>query len=454
VRRSVQLHRELAALADIDAWWWVLAGGTAALEQLPPRTNYVLHDAEPASDTFIGHRTTVPEDPIRDAIARAHAARAAVRDLDGELPDQPLARTVRRGPDGAQLVPCDLDVAAFALGDRVLTARLATDVGDEAPLARALTALLDRAPAKRERGMPFACISIGDEPLATAQHGHRRAWRTDGGPWLGLSRAGELATTSTCHLVLDGYGHAWLAAKIAEHHARLVGCAPSALPRHVPPLPPVAGAVRLGVAWRELPSPAPRALSLAYALGCVLHRHAGDSAARFSPTFQIPIAPGRIDDPLRRRQRVAFATLSVRFADNQPEPYDAFEQRARTTLAAEALGHGPIARLVAATRAAPVPAAWKRGSIGAGRPRALDRIAEVIGGRACLSRIFVETPTPVSCAVSMPARLATPDDPAGSCVITLVDDGARAAITLSGSGTTGTPAGATAWLDELLARVR
>jgi hypothetical protein len=449
----VELQRELAALGDVHARWWAIAGVAAALERLPARSEHLTHDAEPVSDTFIGHRTTVADDPIRDAIARAHAARAAIRELDGELPAQPLARTVRRGRDGATLAPCDLDVAAFALGDRVLVARLAANVADEAPLARALTSLVERPDAPRDRGVPATCVSIGDETLATAQHGHRRAWSAAGGPWLGLSRAGELATISTCHLVLDGYGHAGLAARIAEHQARFALHAPSALPRRLPPLAPVAGAIPLGIAWRELPAPAPRALPLAYALGRVLHRRAGDPAARFSPTFQLPIAPGELADPMRRRRRVVFATLSVRFAEGAPEPYDAFAARARATLAAEALGRGPIARLLAATRAVPAPPAWKRASITPQRPRVLDGLAELIGGRACLSRISIEAPVPVSCAVSVPARLACPADPRGSSVVTIVDDGSRAAITASGVGETGSTAAAGALLDELLASV-
>ena len=51
---------------------------------------------------------------------------------------------------------------------------------------------------------------------------------------------------------------------------------------------------------------------MAYALGRVLHRRAGRRDARFSPTFQIPIAPGDREDPLRWRRRVVPALASVR----------------------------------------------------------------------------------------------------------------------------------------------
>jgi hypothetical protein len=49
--------------------------------------------------------------------------------------------------------------------------------------------------------------------------------------------------------------------------------------------------------------------------------------------------------------------------------------------------------------------------------------------------------------VSSPARRATTADPLGACVVTVVDDGAFAAITLCGDGTVARPA----LLDELLA---
>jgi hypothetical protein len=56
--------------------------------------------------------------------------------------------------------------------------------------------------------------------------------------------------------------------------------------------------------------------------------------------------------------------------------------------------------------------------------------------------------------VSSPARLAAAADPLGGCVITVIDDGDRAAITACGSGLAGTPAAAADLLDELLAGVR
>ena len=306
-------------------------------------------------------------------------------------------------------------------------------------------------------------MSIGDDPVEVARHGHRRAWRDRRGPWLGLGRAGELATVSTCHLVVDGYGHACLTGRLhalvesaaserlargprspAAHHA-LAHWAP-------PPLPPVAGAVPLGVAWQELDGPSPRALPLAYAVGQLLHRASGRPDARFSPTLQIPVAPGRLDDPERRRRRAMAAIVSVRFEAGVPEPFAAFEARARAILERETQGLGLCARLIAAARAAPTPLAWKRRGFSAARPRWLDRVSDVLGGRACLSRIRIDTPVPPSCAASSPSRHASADDPLGACVVTVVDDGRRAAITVCGSGLAGSADSARALLDDILVR--
>ncbi|HEY5921737.1 MAG TPA: hypothetical protein VIV11_08700, partial [Kofleriaceae bacterium] len=263
--------------------------------------------------------------------------------------------------------------------------------------------------------------------------------------WLGLSRAGELAIVSTCHLIIDGYGHAQIAARIA---ALTEGAAPSD-PTQLPALAPVAGAVPLAVAWRELPCPTPRVIPLAYRLGCILHRIAGSPGAKFSPTIQIPVARGHKDDPLRLKRRIVSATTSVRFEHGVPEPFHAFEARVRDVFIREANAAGLVSRLLAAARAVPVPLAWKRASISAKRPRWLEDFADVIGGRALLSRIAVDERIPPMCAVSSPSRLASESDPTGGCVITIVDDGQHGAITVAGSGFAGTAASATALLDQL-----
>jgi hypothetical protein len=459
-RRTAELHDELTAIADDDLRWWLLAGGAAAAEPWRARPGYLASDAEPGTDTFIGHRAAATGDPLRDAIDRARAARLAVRELDGTLPDQPLAVTLARG-DRAVTEPSALDAAAFAIGPRCLIAAL-----DDPTLHHQLSAVArGHAPAPWRGATPFVCVSIGDDPIATARHGHRRAWRDGRGPWLGLGRTGELATVSTCHMVVDGYGHATLTGRIhalagdpriADRLARgtaspLGPGARLAPPWHPPPLLPVAEAIPLGVAWQELDGASPRALPLAYAVGRLLHRAAHRPDARFSPTLQIPVAPGRLDDPERRRRRAMPAALSVRFERGEPEPFEAFEARARAALAREIEGRGLCARMVAAARATPTPLAWKRRSFSASRPRWLDRISDVLGGRACVSRIRIDVPIPASCAVSSPSRHASPGDPLGACVVTVVDDGTRGAITVCGSGLAGTEDAARAVLDELLA---
>ncbi|HEX5063051.1 MAG TPA: hypothetical protein VFV99_26935, partial [Kofleriaceae bacterium] len=187
-----------------------------------------------------------------------------------------------------------------------------------------------------------------------------------------------------------------------------------------------------------------------YELGCLLHREIGDQRASFSPTIQIPVARGHKDDPLRLRRRIVSATTSVRFVDGVPEPLTAFEGRVRGVFAREAAATGLVSRLLGAARAVPMPVAWKRKSISAKRPRWLETFADVIGGRALLSRIALDTSIPVMCAASSPARHASERDPIGGCVITLVDNGEHAAITIAGSGFAGTPATASAFLDRLL----
>jgi len=444
-RRAVEVQRELAAIAEVDPRWWLLAGGVALAETHAPPEVYLACDAEPDADTFMGYRVARPRDLVGDAIGRARAARIALQELDGTLPKQPLAVTIDSSR-GAQARPSQLDAAAFAIGEHCVVARL-----DDPTLAAQLTAVLGgAAPARWSGAPPFVCVSLGDEPLETARHCHRRAWTASGGPWLGLSRAADVAVVSTCHLIVDGYGHARIASRIAALAGGTAGeVAP--ISQAAPGLRAVAGAVPLAVTWRELPRPTPRVIPLAYELGCILHRHAGRRDARFSPTIQIPVARGRKDDPMRLRRRVVSATTSVRFEAGAPELYAAFEARVRGVFAREADDRGLVSRLLAAARAVPVPVAWKRKGISAKRPSWLESFAEVIGGRALLSRIAMDCPVPAMCAASSPSRLASEADPIGGCVITIVDDGSHGAITVCGSGFAGTAASATAFLDELLA---
>jgi hypothetical protein len=430
-RLAAELHRELREVADlaaIDPRWWLLAGGAA----LPwARAGaYVISDAEPASDTFIALPARPPADPIGDAIARAHAARDAIRLLDGQLPDQPLAVTLRRLAIGAFVEPSSLEHAAFAIGDRCWCAPL----DDDHALAQDLAAVLAHplAPTKVLRPLgessPFVCVTLGDEPLATARHGHRRAWLDEGdtarGPWLGLSRAAGMDVVSTSHMVVDGFGHAWLASQIRKRKRVGAGISVGVSDPEIP-----SDAIALDIAFAELAA-SPRALDLAYRVGRALHRLAGNPGARFSPTFQIPIAPGDRSDPDRFKRRVVPAICSVRFDRGQPEPFAAFEARTRELLAREASGTGVSAHLLAAARGAPAPLAWKRRAVGPARPRWLESMANLIGGRGCVSKITGDP----AVAVSSPARLATEADPFGSCVVTVVTSNERSVMTVASSG--------------------
>jgi hypothetical protein len=222
-RRTAELHSGLSAIAKTDLGWWLFAGGAAAIEPWGVDGDYVKSDANPAGDTFIGYRQSTPVDPIADAIARARAARTAIRELEGQLPAQTLAVTIDKGnttkASPATLVPSELEIAAFAIGDRCAIGRL-----DDPQLPAQLAAVIaGETPLAWNGPTPFACVSLGEDAIETARHGHRRAWRGGRGPWLGLGRTHELATVSTCHMVVDGYGHSRITGRIAELSRSLVG---------------------------------------------------------------------------------------------------------------------------------------------------------------------------------------------------------------------------------------
>lgn len=411
LRRAAAVHSDIAQIADIDGdpRWWLLA--VAAAFPWPARARgYLASDGEPAGDTFIGFPT-----PPLDPRALADAARRAIRTLDGTLPGQPLAVTLERNGRGARTVPSNLDTIAFVEGDQVRVE------GD---------------------GVPFVTICIGDEPIETARHGHRRAWKDGRGPWLGIGRSDGLTVISTCHMVVDGYGHAQIAERVRRNFVDLPDKPHDELSTQVDKV--ASDPIPLAVHWRELAAPAPRVLELAHRLGIALHRLAGDPAATFSPTFQIPVAPGKPDDPERLKRRVIPAIVSVRFSDGRPEPFDAFAARARDILARESAGHGLTSRLLVAAQSIPVPERWKRSAIGAARPGWFGNVANVIGGRACLTKLRMDREAGV--AVSSAAQLASKHDSIGGAVITFVETGGRAIVTICGTGTAADPA----LLDQIL----
>ena len=127
----------------------------------------------------------------------------------------------------------------------------------------------------------------------------------------------------------------------------------------------------------------------------------------------------------------------------------------RTVTEARALPGTPSMSQISQTTPFSTPAvACLKRAISGPRPRWLDKIAEVVGGRACLSRIRLDLALPPACAVSSPARLATKGDRLGACVITVIDDGMHASITACGSGLAGTPDDAADLIDALLDELR
>ncbi|MCL4224644.1 MAG: hypothetical protein KJZ91_09310 [Myxococcales bacterium] len=457
--------------------WWALLGGVAVAEPFGRPGAYVVSDAEPRADTCMAVPGAAAVDAagrVGWAIAAAHAAVRAVLARDGSLPDQPLtvAIALHRGAARTVAVASPWRVA-FAAGGRLVTARLdPRGPGHEHALARALAAALRGAPvpaadpieaiaagADAGRPTPLLAVTLGDDELARAHHGHRRAWHAGGGPWLGVARAGGQTVLSTCHLVVDGWGHALLAADLARGldrgaaralaatAAAVVGNGPLAA---APPLPATAGG-GLGVAWRRLPGPAPRFARQAWALGRVLHHDRGQPAAARSPTFQVPVAPGASDDPRRFARRVRPAILNVRFSDERPEPLAVFAARARAAIAGEAAGHGLSARLLAALSALPAPLGWKRGVVGVRAPW-LGELVEVLAGAGCLSLLRVPGAPPLV-AISSPALLAAADAPRATSVLTVVDDGDGVTATLAGSGRARDPAEAGRLLDAWCAIV-
>lgn len=484
--RLWQLHDQLAEISDArDPRGWILSGLAALGDWLPERPSpYLISDATARQDTFMAYERPAADDrasAIVEAVLAAYAARRALRALDGELPEQPLATTLdRRGP--ARTVASELTHAAFLLDGQAWIAALGPEAGHEAAFSSMLAlvcALAGRADAAAAGAVatprlarldasaviPFVTVGLDEEEPAYLRHVHRHGWSGERGPWLGLGRSGRLRAVSTSHFVLDGYGHAWLAAAIAagqEELARryrasllaalveepgqprsLFGPPPGRAPR-LPGLPPP-----LGVAYRSLPVPSPRVTPLAYRFAQLLARRLGTGA--HSPTVFIPIVPGDRRDPLRLRRRVSAAVISVRSDDRGFEPYEPFAARLARTIAAEASGAGILATMHRAAANLPLPLRWKREVIGSHGGRWLGELPAALGGRGCLSSIRMrELAAPPLIAISSPVLLPSEVDPIGGCIVTIVDDGHHATISAAGAGLAGSDGEASALLDELL----
>jgi hypothetical protein len=462
MKRLRELRGLVEELAEVD-WrdpaWWAVIGGAAAVETVLGRRSgdvpYLISDAEPATDTFLGWAAPAPRTfaaAIADAVADADAAARALAELDGTLPGQPLRVGVSLGAGAATTTPADPARVRFSIAGRRRTLPIG---GDLAEVARALA-----APGPDDNDDTPAAIAavVGDHAPAIARHLHRRTWRAGGGPWLGLGRAGGLAIASTSHLVVDGHGHTSIASRLAaarQHdavlRARLTRAAAERLgDAPVPAPPPLAGTIPLGIAWRRVEGPLPRFTELAHALGVSLHAADGKPAARFSPVIQVPVAPGGKDDDDRFARRVVHTLLSVRFADGRPEPVEVFAARARAAFAREIAGDGLLSRLVAATASVPVPMTIKRRRmVGARSPR-FEAPLSLCAGRAVLSMMRAPDGAPPLVAVSAPAWTLPQDDPRATAVLTIVADEVGATITCAGTGAAHDPAGAGRLLDRWL----
>lgn len=471
---------ELRALVDEVAppgWtaspvWWALVGGVALAEPHGRPGDYLISDAEPRADTYMGVPGPAPDDAagrIGWAIASAHAAVRAVLARDGSLPSQPLTVAVALHRGAARVVPIASPWrVAFALADRVVTALLdPRGPAHEAALARTLAGALRGERAETATGLdragheptPMMVVTIGDDAPARAHHGHRRGWHRRGGPWLGVSRAGGQTVVSTCHMVVDGWGHALLTTDVVRGLDRAAARALSAVAAAAvagaatlpPPPPPATTGESLGVAWRRVPGPMPPFMRQAYALGRLLHRDRHQPGAPRSPTFQVPTAPGAADDPTRFARRVRPAILNVRFPDGVAEPEATFAARARAAIAREAQGQGLISRLLTALTAVPAPLGWKRGVVAARTGWVADAV-DVLAGTGCLSSLR-QPGAPPLVAVSSPAQLLPPDDRRATSVLTVIGDGDGATLTLAGSGRATAAGEAEALLEEWCAEV-
>lgn len=445
-----------------DRRWQALLTATALCEPWAGAAPaYVSSNGEPHADTFMASAGPGPVDAagwIGWAIAAAHAAVEVLDRRDHQFPGQPLRVWLVRKRGLCTVVPAtEVRTVAFAVGGRVVPATLdPRGPAHDHELARRLAALAAAVPGALPPvavGPPLVTVAIGDEALAVAHHGHRRAWTDGGGTWLGVARAGGLTVVSTCHLVVDGWGHAHVAADLPARIDRgavrtLAAIAAASLGTAAPPpLAPLSATVPLGLAWRRLPAPTPRFTRQAWALGRALAARADGGWRARGATLQIPVAPGPPDDPTRFGRRVRTALATVRCPDGAPEPLDDFAARARRAVADEAVGVGLVGHLLAALDGAPLPLALKRRWLGGARLPAAGGPAELLAGDGCLSLLRLAGVPPLV-AASPPARLLAPDDDEATAVLTVIDDGrGGATATLAGRGRAATVDGASALLD-------
>lgn len=487
--------RELRGLVDEVAtidWrhptWWMAILAIASFERWPERrrrrleADYLTSNGDPHADTFMAIPSPLCDAAIEvaAAVTRARAAWDALVALDTQLPDQPLLceldsrslltrraplteprRVVFATPTGTYLASLD----ESADNDSSLVAELAAACVAGQQTAHRLVAM--DAGSGPPPGAAIA-VSLLVEEASTARHAHRRGWNRGGGPWLGLARTKDLSLVTTSHMVVDGFGHGLIAEKVLSTPVpdALVAVARRHLGKSpLEAAPPLSRAMPLGIATGEIAFH-PRFFELVYATGWALEKTyrrdwspAERRAARFTPSLQVPVAPGEPTDSARLRRRVAPGLLSLRMHDGELELPSALRARLGPLLIREAAAAGILGRVRAAAVRLPVPAALKRRSVATGAtPSRLVPPIEVLAGRGCLSSLRIpaveagtESPSPLPVfAVSAPAISASSDESKGGSVVTVVRYGSGCAITVSGTGIAGTQSGAQEFLSEWL----
>jgi len=491
VDRWRALIGQLEEVTDVD-WrdptWWGFAGGAMVLDALagrggdahPHQHLYLGANGGPRSDNYMGRDARAPvdaADAIAVAVIRARAALAAIRDLDGTLPEQPLDRVLawERGWLRPRRAGQTERVVAFATPRGAFVADLSPDT--EAAVATALGVVLvgrdeQMPPVALRRIDPRAAdpttaavaVGVGLHGLHLVQHLHRTTWTRGGGPWLGVGDAPPLEAVTTCHVIVDGYGHARVTseilARVGGDRGRLIAAARLGLGGATLPVPKLAapaGAEPLSFAGRDV-GEVGGFVEQSYAYGRAIERtfraHWSATERRTvhrSPTFQVPIAPGARTDRERRKHRVVHGLLALAMRDGGFESLDEFRARLRPFLERELEAGGILPRLSLGAARAPLPMALRRRLLQS-RTRARRGIApfEVLAGRGRFSSMKFaagEQPPAPLYAVSSPTLLATPEDPLGAVVLSLIHHADGVTATAAGTGVVGSNEGAAAFLD-------
>ncbi len=486
--RAAEIRSLLEQVADVDfrhPAWWLAVNATAALEGLggtiDDRRSFYL-DGSLHADTFMARysrRRSHGVDAIADAVIRARALVAAISELDGTLPGQPLGCVLERHgrwmnrvalsthpPRIAFVTPVGNFLAVLgerADADPALCFDLAQVIsgrtirtGQVAPLGHSATP----TPA-------IGVVSLVPESPGEACHLHRRVWSAGGGPWVGVGLAPPYEVVTTTHLAIDGFGHALLAESVfrkedavsAERRAALCREAARGQGAQCEFMERGSNSSGFGIATLELPV-MPSFASAAYALGRTLEPFARSGwpaplrrRAHFSPTFHVPVAPGQREDPERRRRRVVPGLLSLRMKEGTFEPFESFRARLPALLLRECAQEGVLTRMARASLRAPLPTAAKRWIVAGGPPRPWLPLFETLCGRGCLSLLRFppgERPRQALFAVSSPALH---DTDIGAMVLTLVESDDGCALTLGGTGRADSDRTARGWLDRFVAEL-